>query len=494
MPEMILPGTYIEVRAEKLISAGPIAIGNVGIVGTARRGKLANPDTSVPDAPEPAVYTPTNVGEARDIFGEPDSFFEPVDSPNELTLVRALELAFANGAQRVYAARVAADGAAAAVYDLPAATGAVQLTAVAPGDGYNEAEIDLLANPGGGLDVTITLGNVQESWRAVPAGAADFVNVINGDDLGYNYRALASTGAGSVLFSAAVDGASGDVTATTVGNPIDAPSTAGTNGADAGESDYEEGLAALDNENVHIIVLAGQGLDRADKLIAHVRNASTDLMKRERIGVIGSDPSGAVGDLVSPDESTGRIVFVGPGIKTNDSASDREVTLPGRYASAAVAGLISSLDPHASPTNKVLVADGLETKFNGTQLEQLVLSRVMALEERNGSVRVVRGITSSTNTAWAQVTTRRIVDYARFGVRAAANPFIGKLNNERVREALKGSINGFLADMVDREMLISYELDVSATRAQQIRGIAQVTMVVRPTFSIDYIRVVMYLE
>ena len=31
-------------------------------------------------------------------------------------------------------------------------------------------------------------------------------------------------------------------------------------------------------------------------------------------------------------------------------------------------------------------------------------------------------------------------------------------------------------------------------RAQQIRGIAQVVMVLRPTFSIDYIRVVMNLE
>jgi hypothetical protein len=43
-------------------------------------------------------------------------------------------------------------------------------------------------------------------------------------------------------------------------------------------------------------------------------------------------------------------------------------------------------------------------------------------------------------------------------------------------------------------MLISYELDVSATREQQIRGIAVVTMVLRPTFSIDYIRVIMNLE
>ena len=62
-----------------------------------------------------------------------------------------------------------------------------------------------------------------------------------------------------------------------------------------------------------------------------------------------------------------------------------------------------------------------------------------------------------------------------------------------MRQALKGAINGFLAGMIDDEMLVSYELDVSATREQEIRGIAQVTMTLRPTFSIDYIKVVMFL-
>src|SRR5438034_5555378 len=36
--EMIIPGTYIEVRAEGLISVGSIATGNIGVVGTASRG------------------------------------------------------------------------------------------------------------------------------------------------------------------------------------------------------------------------------------------------------------------------------------------------------------------------------------------------------------------------------------------------------------------------------------------------------------------------
>jgi hypothetical protein len=86
----------------------------------------------------------------------------------------------------------------------------------------------------------------------------------------------------------------------------------------------------------------------------------------------------------------------------------------------------------------------------------------------------VRGITTSTNTAWKQITTRRIVDYAKFGVRSAADPYIGLLNNERVRGALRATINSFLAEMVEDEMLISYDLNVSATREQERQGICVV--------------------
>ena len=43
--EMVIPGTYIEVRAEGLIAVGGISTGNIGIVGTAGRGPV---DTVVP--------------------------------------------------------------------------------------------------------------------------------------------------------------------------------------------------------------------------------------------------------------------------------------------------------------------------------------------------------------------------------------------------------------------------------------------------------------
>jgi len=189
---------------------------------------------------------------------------------------------------------------------------------------------------------------------------------------------------------------------------------------------------------------------------------------------------------------------VTPGIKVNDTAkaadpaiTDPSVILPGSYTAAAIAGMLSAREPHVSLTNKSLSVGGLEKKFTSAELEQLVKSQVLAIEERRG-FRVVKAITTD-NGAFRQITTRRIVDYAKAGVRQSAEPFIGLLNNDRVRKALKGSINGFLASMVNDEMLVSYELDVTATRDEEIRGICRVTMTVRPTFSIDYIKVVMFL-
>ena len=481
MAEMILPGTYIEVRAEGLIVPGPISIGNVAIVGTARRGPLNTP------------VIPSDIGEARAIFGQYDALDNPDETGSPLTLVRALELAYANGAQNVYALRVArgggANAAAAATFDIATSdSNNVVATSKAPGSGYNGAVIEMVAD-GAELTVTITVDTMQESWRSVPVAAADFAAVLNGSSTTYSYATLASTRGGSDLFTFDAAAATGDVVAGSA-----SAGTPGSNGATATATEYTAGLDALQNENVHIVVVAGQTAGSLGAaLTAHVENASTDAIKRERIGVIGTN-SDTLNDLLAHGMDSSRIVFVGPGIRVNDAASGQPVPLTGEFAAAAVAGLISSLSPHFSPTNKTLRVNGVSTVFNGTQLEQLLLGRVLALESRNGAVKVVQGLTSASDTAFRQITTRRIVDYARMGVRSAADPFIGRLNNDRVRAALKGAINGFLADMVDQEMLIQYELDVSATREQQIRGIAAVTMILQPTFSIDYIRVTMYLE
>ena len=59
---------------------------------------------------------------------------------------------------------------------------------------------------------------------------------------------------------------------------------------------------------------------------------------------------------------------------------------------------------------------------------------------------------------------------------------------------MQSTLNGFLSQMVVDEQLTEFTLEVSATRDQEINGIAMVTMNLKPTFSIDFVRVIMNLS
>jgi hypothetical protein len=168
--------------------------------------------------------------------------------------------------------------------------------------------------------------------------------------------------------------------------------------------------------------------------------------------------------------------------------------LPPAYAAAAITGLISSLPVQASLTNKPVNVPGLSIEANRGQQEQLIKRNVLTIVRKEGW-RVAKGLTTQgEGQPFSAIPTRRIVDYAKYGVRSAANPYIGRLNNDRVRSALKATLDGFLTRMVLDEALTGYALDVSATRAQEIAGEVSVVMTLQPTFSVEYIRVVMNLK
>lgn len=246
---------------------------------------------------------------------------------------------------------------------------------------------------------------------------------------------------------------------------------------------FKLGLRALESDIVNIIHLAGQDTSNADivvELLAHLQVTAQN--KRERIAVIAAGP-GDVDAVAAHTLDSDRVVLVSPAIADDPS---------GANMAAAATGAIASLPVHHSPTNKVLRVRGLAVAYTASELEKLVNHRVLAVEQRSG-YRIVKGITTATNSAWHQITTRRIVDHAIYGVRASCNPYIGRINNERVRAAMKATLDGFLTRMVADEALTGYQLEVTATRPQEIAGEAVVTMTIQPTFSIDFVKVTMYL-
>jgi hypothetical protein len=546
--EMVLPSTYIEVRAEGLIGVSGIVTGNVGVVGTASRGPVGE-----------AVVLST-FSDARQTFGDYDPWVD--GASDELTLVRALQQVFANGGSTVYAVRTAATGFAASSRALnKGADAVVTLAALTPGTWGDDIKVQAKAasanafvqrneqavgatplkplhakiapSPRNVVRVTktatgqtfrypLTVGGaaaagkptvksadgelafaaadapvagdiVVASYEVEQASSRDVViafgnmketyTVADANDLAADIEASSS------LVKATVAAAQGANLPDTMTDAV--PLTGGSNGESAGTSEYATSLAELDEEAINLVVLAGQSCsDASATLLAHVETAENH--GHDRIAVVGADSDSTAVVLGNADTvADDRLILVSPGIVADDLAAEADARLTPAYSAAAVAGLIAGLAPQASPTNKTLAVAGLTTLYNDGQLKQLVGGRVLALQRRSG-FRVVKGITTD-DAAFRQISVRRIVDYAKAGTRAGSMPYIGRLNNARVRSALQATLNGFLSDMVLNEQLTEFTLTVTATREQEIAGIALVTMLLKPTFSIDYVKVIMNL-
>ncbi len=389
LSELVIPGTYIDVRAEALIGAGAVSTGNIGIVGTARRERqqvddgvpVVDDDGKPVMETDPEIYgrthTLSDYATAQERLGRYDA-----NSTGRFSLTRAVEVLFRNGARTVYAR----------------------------------------------------------------------------------------------------------------------PLALGENDAQPGTGEYTDAFNELVKDDVNILVAPQLSTDDALDVLPSILDTA-QANGQDLIAVVGSDES-TVDDITEQVISDDRLILTAPGIQASETVLEnralvsRDVTLSGTYTAAAVAGLLSTLAPEDSPTNKVLsgVTD-LAQRFSYAEEKDLIDGGVLVLERRLG-VRVVRGVTTqmAEKGPFRQITTRRITDFAKAGIRRASNPFIGRLNNQRVRGALQGAIDGFLTTMVGDEALTGYTLEVTATRQDEINGRAIVNAVIQPTFSIDFVAVTMVLQ
>lgn len=553
--ETILPGTYIQVNAEGLLTVGAIATGNVGIVGTAEKGT-------------DEIQILSGFEDARAIYGEMGAW-DAVNVDTNLALVRSLKLLFDNGAGTVYSKRVfapaddnttQAKAPTFATYQLASDSNAPAMTlrAKTPGGWGSRLQIRVepADAPGQVLDEQVirSNGNFSLSASKVDAGDGNLVTVV---DQGLLARYALVTGAPSATtaqlnattrtFSFATAPSTSAQVRASYHVPIDGlrkvtirygntreeyitPSVSYLNqlltapdspsqlvdvvqqpadglpklsngyetfaGGDNGHaiaSNFQDALDELIGSPVQLLVIAGQSFkDVKSAVLGHVER--TENIGNERIAVVGADGNDVTKVTANANEvADKRVVLVAPGLRQVDTATGRTVVLPPSFAAAAVAGKLASLSPHVSVTNKTLAGiDDLAYRYSTGELKTLVQNRVLVLQTKLGA-RVVKGITTDDG-AFKQISIRRIIDYVKEGTRLGANQYIGLLNNTRVRENLRTTLDGFLADLLLREFLTGYRLTVTADRAMEIRGEVLVVMDLNPTFSIDVIRVVMNLS
>lgn len=231
------------------------------------------------------------------------------------------------------------------------------------------------------------------------------------------------------------------------------------------EPDYAEAFGVLGKVEAQILVCDSGELSVQQALRTAVETASEQ--RRERIAVVGGSGLKA-SELVerAAELNSERMVLVGPDLVRGEG------TLPGVFASAALAGAIASGTDPAIPLNGAELSglEGLTEDYTDNDIDLLVRGGVTPLESVGGVISPVRGITTRTTTGgaadstWRELTTILIVDDIIPSIRTALRSrFSRAKNTARGRSAIRSQVIVELEKKVAAEIIDSYgEVTVNA--------------------------------
>lgn len=173
----------------------------------------------------------------------------------------------------------------------------------------------------------------------------------------------------------------------------------------------------------------------------------------------------------------------------------RMVLVSPAGAEGAVAGSIGRMKPQFSPTFQPLNLHGLApATYRESQLNQLLGETINLLVVQNRAGRgviVLRGI----DTTGDQISVTRVADQCIRETKAIAENFIGRLNTEDARIALKQQLVATFMRMERDNALVpstdgtdpAFLVDVYSTQMDFAQGIVRIDIAVRPVRAIDYI-------
>ena len=262
-------------------------------------------------------------------------------------------------------------------------------------------------------------------------------------------------------------------------------------GQDANVEEYSNALSALVNEpDVDMVLASIQDLTdgEAEKearakaikiysdIITHCQKMSEE--SKGRIGF------GQIAAWMSPKDAVSMV---------ENLISDRFVLLAPHGVAGAVAGMIGGLKYFHSPTFKNVSGLGAFSSGLGVedQRELLRANVVPVVKERGRGIIVLRGLTTDGD----QISVRRVADRAVRGVKMIGELFIGRLNTEDGRGALKQKLIEFLVQMEKEHAIVpstdgsdpAFKVNVYSSQADFAQGIVRVDMAVRPVRAIDFI-------
>jgi hypothetical protein len=164
-------------------------------------------------------------------------------------------------------------------------------------------------------------------------------------------------------------------------------------------------------------------------------------------------------------------------------------------AHGAVAGMIGRLAPQFSPTFKPVPLYGIPpATYRESELNRLLgpTTNLLVVQNRAGrGVVVLKGI----NTIGDQISVTRVADLCIRETKAISENFIGQLNTEDARIALKQQLIATFTRLERANALVpstdgtdpAFLVDVYSTQTDFAQGIVRIDIAVRPVRAIDYV-------
>jgi hypothetical protein len=250
--------------------------------------------------------------------------------------------------------------------------------------------------------------------------------------------------------------------------------------------DYQDALDRLEQAEEVDLVIASVGNQLADADVRSVHKAVA--AHCEKMGAVARNRIGFGSATTSESAAVDAILDHANGVR-----SDAFTLVAPAGAEAALCGLLGLQDYFESPTFKTVAALPVEPgHYTDAQLTQLINGNVLVINDRRqvGTI-VVKGLLTSGR----QINVQRTVNKAVRDVKAISDKYIGLLNNEGVRNALRQQIFALLLQMERDGALVpstdgkdpSFKVDVYSTEADFANGIVRVDLAVRPVRAIDYI-------
>ena len=227
-------------------------------------------------------------------------------------------------------------------------------------------------------------------------------------------------------------------------------------------SQYETAIATSEGlEEIGLLVCDSTELTVQQAVRDSVQAASE--VRRERIAVLPGGTDETVTELCARAKELNceRVVLVAPGAVDATGTS-----IGAACCAAAVAGAIAGEGDPAVPLGGAVLSglNGLDLRYSDSEIDALVRGGVTALENVNGEISVIRGITTKTKSgevedeSWRELTTILIVDEVIPGIRKALRSrFQRAKNTAQTRNAIRSQVILELENRVSKEIITGYE-------------------------------------